>query len=210
MRRGFTLIELLVVLAILAITAVIVVPAIGRSATTQVSMATKDSLRLMRYARNMALQTQQPVYLTFSPGKIVLSPTEGGAVAPSEENPEKGKPDAKKGKRALPANAVEGGDVEEVGLTKHYAQVAFTLLGFDDSIRQGRSADSKQSDFARRGLSEEPLQKGEGETFTITVRANGTTRPFSMRVHEKDAASDSGGDRVAFDFLCSGTIADKE
>ena len=72
-KRGFTLIELLVVLAILGIAVAVVVPQIGNSASTQVSMAAKDTLRLMRYARNMALQTQQPMEIVFSPGRIVLA-----------------------------------------------------------------------------------------------------------------------------------------
>ena len=67
MRGGFTLIELLIVLAILGALTFVVVPAMSISGSVQVSLAAKDTLRLMRYAHNMALQTQQPITLTFAP-----------------------------------------------------------------------------------------------------------------------------------------------
>ena len=66
MRNGFTLIELLIVLAIFSVTMAIIVPTFSMVSSAQVAMAAKDTLRLMRYARNMALQTQQPVTLEFS------------------------------------------------------------------------------------------------------------------------------------------------
>ena len=48
MRRGFTLIELLIVMAILGVMMAIIVISGGMVSATQLSMATKDSLRLMR------------------------------------------------------------------------------------------------------------------------------------------------------------------
>ncbi|MBR4317479.1 MAG: hypothetical protein IKT85_01880, partial [Kiritimatiellae bacterium] len=63
---------MLIVMAILGVMMAIIVMSAGMVTATQVAMASKDTLRLMRYARNMALQTQQPVTLTFAPGTITL------------------------------------------------------------------------------------------------------------------------------------------
>ena len=109
-RAGFTLIELLIVLGILGVMALAIIPSFANMGGLQVSIAAKDSLRLMRYARRVA------------------------------------------------------------------------------------------------GQDDEEERKRESDTFTITVRANGTTRPFTMRVYERD--SDSKGDTLSFDFLCAGTIGD--
>lgn len=220
MRGGFTLIELLIVLAILAAMAFVAVPSFDSLASTQVSMAAKDTLRLMRYARNMALQTQQPVLLDFAPGEIRVrsafdSPDQ--AAAPAQT----GKGASQEGETQGPGrDAVVAGDVESVDLTRRYANVAFALVGYDDSILQGRSAgDRDRADFNRRRPgqdAEEEEARGdwrtrgrvaEEERFTITVRANGTTRPFTLRVHERE--TESAGDTIAFDFLCSGVIGDE-
>lgn len=220
MRGGFTLIELLIVLAILAAMAFVAVPSFDSLASTQVSMAAKDTLRLMRYARNMALQTQQPVLLDFAPGEIRVrsafdSPDQAAAPAQTDKGA------SQEGETQGPGrDAVVAGDVESVGLTRRYANVAFALVGYDDSILQGRSAgDRDRADFNRRRPgqdAEEEEARGdwrtrgrvaEEERFTITVRANGTTRPFTLRVRERE--TESAGDTIAFDFLCSGVIGDE-
>lgn len=212
LRRGFTLVELLIVLAILAVVSVVVVPSLSAIPSAQVSMAARDSLRLMRYARNMALQTQRPVTLYFEPGLIRLASdfdTETADVAQDTETPEgaKEKPRVK--------NALEAGDLETVGLTKRYDAVSFAFVGYDDSVSQGRTVDGTAADFTRRvaGQGEEeedvsPRRRGEPEPerFAVTVRANGTTRPFTLRVRERD--TDRQGDLISFDFLCSGRIGD--
>ena len=72
-RAGFTLIELLIVLGILGVMALAIIPSFANMGGLQVSIAAKDSLRLMRYARRVAIQTQQPVTVTFSPGQIRVS-----------------------------------------------------------------------------------------------------------------------------------------
>ena len=220
--RGFTLIELLVILAILGVAIAVVMPQIGNSASTQVSMAAKDALRLMRYARNMALQTQQPMVVTFSPGQIALSSAfdEGavGAVAREETaQAESGEGAAKQS----PGVTVEAGEIDAVGLTKHYDQVTFTFLGYDDSVTQGRSAeDGAPADFRRRVPGEEEAQlasaaglsvRSAGEPFSITVRANGTTRPFSLRILPREdlERGEETGDKLSFDFLCAGTIGEQ-
>lgn len=216
MKRGFTLIELLVVLAILGIAVAVVVPHIGSATSTQVSLAAKDALRLMRYARNMALQTQQPMVVTFSPGQIALSSTldEAVAVPLGESGTDAASEGA--GKRS-PGVSVEAGEIDAVGLTKHYDQVAFIFLGYDDSVTQGRSAeDGAPADFRRRVLGEEEelsrlRAPAAEETFSVTVRANGTTRPFSVRVLPREEAErgEGVGDLVSFDFLCAGTIGEQ-
>ncbi len=220
MRGGFTLIELLIVLTILAAMAFVAVPSFDSLSSTQVSMAAKDTLRLMRYARNMALQTQQPVLLDFAPGEIRVrsafdSPDQAAVPAQTDKGA------SQEGETQGPGrDAVVAGDVESVGLTRRYANVAFALVGYDDSILQGRSAgDRDRADFNRRRPgqdAEEEEARGdwrtrgraaEAERFTITVRANGTTRPFTLRVHERE--TESAGDTIAFDFLCSGVIGDE-
>lgn len=216
MKRGFTLIELLVVLAILGIAVAVVVPHIGSATSTQVSLAAKDALRLMRYARNMALQTQQPMVVTFSPGQIALSSTLDEAVAvPLGESGTDAASEGS-GKRS-PGVSGEAGEIDAVGLTKHYDQVAFIFLGYDDSVTQGRSAeDGAPADFRRRVLGEEEelsrlRAPAAEETFSVTVRANGTTRPFSVRVLPREEAErgEGVGDLVSFDFLCAGTIGEQ-
>ncbi len=221
-KRGFTLIELLVILAILGIAVAVVMPQIGNSASTQVSMAAKDVLRLMRYARNMALQTQQPMVVSFSPGQIALSSAfdEGAAEPSAREEPDDAGADEGPAKRS-PGGAVVAGEIDAVGLTKHYDLVAFTFLGYDDSVTQGRSAeDGAPADFRRRVPGEEQEQLAgaarssaqlAGEPFSVTVRANGTTRPFSLRIlpREDVERGEETGDKVSFDFLCAGTIGEQ-
>lgn len=202
MRSGFTLIELLIVMAILAVAVAITVPNMDAITTTQVSLAAKDSLRLMRYARNMALQTQQPIIVTFEPGKISLAsaldePTARTAPVNTEEASPEGA-----GKVAFD---LTGGELDQVGFAKSYERVDFRFLGYNDSITR------ENKDLWRRvpGETEEAAaafssQVDEGP-FSITVRANGTTRPFSIRVYEREG-NEANGDQIDFDFLCAGTI----
>lgn len=224
MRRGFTLIELLIVMAILTVTMAIIVVSAGAVSATQLAMASKDSLRLMRYARNMALQTQQPITLTFAPGVITIAsafdsasatPTSGietytpsnqanASDTTSSEDTEKTA--SSKGSRLVT------GDIEEVGLVKYYEGVAFEFIGFNDSIQVGRSANRDKKDFDRRvaGEADEEagdLKRKERDTFSVTIRANGTTRPFTIRIYDSEAP-DQEGNLVTVDFLCTATIAE--
>ncbi|MEG1479418.1 MAG: prepilin-type N-terminal cleavage/methylation domain-containing protein [Kiritimatiellia bacterium] len=195
MRRGFTLIELLIVLAILATMMAIIVPSFSMVPSVQISMAAKDSLRLMRYARNMALQTQQPITITFSPGSIALSsPLDDSHVTTSniEEKSSSTVPASASAPSSM-RTAVQGGSVEEVAITKYYDLVGFEFLNYTDNIENSTSVLSTE-------------KKTTASTFSITIRTNGTMRPFKLRVHEKDDESGRGGDVISFDFLCSGTI----
>ncbi len=205
-RSGFTLIELLIVLGILGMMALIVVPSFSGLASMQVSMAAKDSLRLMRYAHNVAVQTQRPVTLTFAPGLIRLTPA--GAPEAEDAPADAETPPGAEGEAREPKVALEGGDVSTFGLTKRYKDVAFAFLGYDDTITQGRNLAGEKADFGRRvaGQVGEEARKQAAEAFTVTVRANGTTRPFTLRVFPQGA--ESGGDVVSFDFLCAGTIGE--
>lgn len=224
MRRGFTLIELLIVMAILTVTMAIIVVSAGAVSATQLAMASKDSLRLMRYARNMALQTQQPITLTFAPGVITIAsafdsasatPTSGIETSPPSNqanasdttSPE----DAEKTASSKGSRLVTG-DIEEVGLVKYYEGVAFEFIGFNDSIQVGRSANRDKKDFDRRvaGEADEEagdLKRKERDTFSVTIRANGTTRPFTIRIYDSEAP-DQEGNLVTVDFLCTATIAE--
>lgn len=211
MRRGFTLIELLIVLAILSVTVAILVPSFSTVSSAQVSVAAKDTLRLMRYARNMALQTQQPVTLDFAPGSIrVSSPFDQGVPLPKPDEGEAKGEAGTPARRKAPPNALQAGGIDTVALTKAYDLVAFEFLGYDDSVRSA-SRSQRPTDFTKRAaathVEEESLTEPQGDTFSVTVRANGTVRPFSIRVYERD--TEKRGDTVSFDFLCSGTIGEE-
>ncbi len=214
MRRGFTLLELLIVMAILGVMMAIVVPSMGALPSTQVSMAAKDSLRLMRYARNMAIQTQQPVVLTFANGSIAISSSYDKDVKPAAEG------EATTSTKPIGTSAKEGqfavnaGRIDTIGLEKKYDAVAFEFLGYNDTVSVYRASETP-ADIQRRTITSSTSLDGvmtrstEEESFSITVRANGTTRPFSIRVYEREN-DQSTGDTITFDFLCSGTIHDDE
>lgn len=218
-RCGFTLIELLIVMAILGVTMVIILISSGTVSATQVAMASKDTLRLMRYARNMALQTQQPITLTFAPGVITLeSPFDKTLrldTASDKESEDVAKTPTKtlSSEEKAKGSTLNAGDIEAVGLTKYYEGVGFAFVEYNDSIKMGRSATRDQTDFHRRVAGEASADVGETRrqqqtTFSVTVRANGTTRPFSIRVYNADAAEDKCN-LISFDFLCSGTIGNE-
>ncbi len=213
MRRGFTLIELLIVMAILGVMMAIIVPSFQMMPSTQIAMAAKDSLRIMRYAHNMALQTQQPITVTFSPGTITLaSPFDKQQTKKATETPADESHLPKEQTTANLPNQVETDGLDSVGLVKRYKEVDFEFLEYKDSVAVRRSTSGKAEDIHRRapGQSASPIlgfdEETEGETFSITVRANGTTRPFAFRIYERGKEG-VGGDVVTFDFLCSGTIS---
>lgn len=217
LRRGFTLIELLIVMAILGVMMAIIVMSAGMVTATQVAMASKDTLRLMRYARNMALQTQQPVTLTFAPGTITLdTPFDRDAtVAPTtslEDEADTKQSSASETSSPTKGSPLVAGDIEAVGLVKYYENVAFEFISFDDSITLGRTSNKTPADFQRRVAGEADETVGErtrqkAESFSVTIRANGTTRPFTLRVYDQEASEDAGN-QISFDFLCTGTIGE--
>lgn len=211
MRRGFTLIELLIVLAILSVTVAILVPTFSMVSSAQVSVAAKDTLRLMRYARNMALQTQQPVTLAFAPGSVRLSsPFDRGEPPATQtgEGESQGE-GAASARRKSPPNTLQAGGIDTIALEKAYELVAFEFLGYDDTVRSGSR--HRPADFTKRAAAAHPEETlaadSPRDVFSVTVRANGTVRPFSIRVYERD--TEKLGDTVSFDFLCSGTIGEK-
>lgn len=208
-RAGFTLIELLIVLGILGVMALAIIPSFANMGGLQVSIAAKDSLRLMRYARRVAIQTQQPVTVTFSPGQIRVSVLEDEEqteeeLTDTQKDDDKGDQETNTKAPRKPSDHIEENEVDTFNITRACEKVAFAFEQYDDHLV---SADKGQ-DFRRRvaGQDDEEERKRESDTFTITVRANGTTRPFTMRVYERD--SDSKGDTLSFDFLCAGTIGD--
>ena len=217
LRRGFTLIELLIVMAILGVMMAIIVMSAGMVTATQVAMASKDTLRLMRYARNMALQTQQPVTLTFAPGTITLdTPFDRDAtVAPTtalEDEADTKQPSASETSSPTKGSPLVAGDIEAVGLVKYYENVVFEFISFDDSVTMGRTSNKTPADFQRRVAGEADETVGErtrqkAESFSVTIRANGTTRPFTLRVYDQEASEDAGN-QISFDFLCTGTIGE--
>ena len=66
-HRGFTLVELLIVIAVLVIAAAIVIPSIGSAADTQAVSAARVLGSDLEVTRSLALTTQQPHSLVFSP-----------------------------------------------------------------------------------------------------------------------------------------------
>ncbi len=211
MRRGFTLIELLIVLVIMAAVMTIVIPSYSAMASVQISHAAQDSLRILRYARNMALQTQTPITITFSPGQIRLEavadtrpqltytvaeaePETSSIVRSGHRTAEVEEDESKpKATSAKDTAAVQGGTIEEIGITRRYDRVAFAFEGYDDTVGE-----------ALRGHPADNIDENAG-TFSITVRTNGTVRPFTLRIYDR-GGDGTGGDLVRFDFLCSGTI----
>jgi len=65
--RGFTLVELLIVIAVLVIAAAIVIPSIGSAADTQAVSAARVLGSDLEVTRSLALTTQEPHSLVFSP-----------------------------------------------------------------------------------------------------------------------------------------------
>ena len=190
-RAGFTLIELLIVLGILGVMALAIIPSFANMAGLQVSIAAKDSLRLMRYARRVAILEDEEA-------------AEADPTQPQEDPKAKDEaPDAKAPRK--PSDRIEENSPDSFNITRACENVAFAFEQYDDHLA---SADKGQ-DFRRRvaGQDDEEERKRESDTFTVTVRANGTTRPFTMRVYERN--TETKGDTLSFDFLCAGTIGDE-
>jgi len=83
-RAALTLIEILIVVMILAIGAMIVIPSIGSTADAQAVGAARVLQADLEVARSLALTTQQPMSLVFSPDKQsykVVANYAGGAYA---------------------------------------------------------------------------------------------------------------------------------
>ena len=81
---GFTIVELLIVLMVLAIAAAVVIPSIGTAADSQAISAARVVASDLEVARSLAVTTQQPYSLVFSPDlkayKVVAN-YGGGAYA---------------------------------------------------------------------------------------------------------------------------------
>jgi prepilin-type N-terminal cleavage/methylation domain-containing protein len=82
--RAFTVVELLIVIAVLVIAAAIVIPSIGSAADTQAISAARVLGSDLEVTRSLALTTQQPHSLVFSPDRQsykVLANYSGGPYA---------------------------------------------------------------------------------------------------------------------------------
>jgi prepilin-type N-terminal cleavage/methylation domain-containing protein len=67
-RRGFTLIEILCTVSILAIAAVFSMPLLGNgNANVKLVASTRSIMADLFYAQNLAMSSQEPVYILFSP-----------------------------------------------------------------------------------------------------------------------------------------------
>lgn len=224
-QRGFTLIELLIVVAIAGVLLSVIVINMGSATSISVSMATQDSLRIIRYARNMALQTQQPINVLFTQGRIEIIPTELknitiSATTNKDETltqKETFNEEETKSTSFLDPNRLEGKGFDEIALVKYYQNVNFKFLSYDDNVNSfHRNGKKEHNTFERRiDLDGTPNKVDEeGNTsFTLTIRANGTMRPCTFQVYACDEEGDgdhTGGNTVSFDFLCTGKIADDE
>ena len=81
---GFSLVEILVVIVILAIVAAVVIPNIGSGADSQAIGAARTVKSDLEVARSLAVTTQQPYSLVFSPDRQsykVVANYAGGAYA---------------------------------------------------------------------------------------------------------------------------------
>lgn len=82
--QAFTIVELLIVIAVLVIAAAIVIPSIGSAADTQAISAARVLGSDLEVTRSLALTTQQPHSLVFSPdlqSYKVLANYSGGPYA---------------------------------------------------------------------------------------------------------------------------------
>lgn len=223
-RYGFTLLELLIIIGVLAVMTMVVAPSFNAISQIQVSLATEDTLRLIRYARNMALQTQTPIHVTFTENCISveapesekkLTYTTAEIKDPEDEDlQEEVTPSEKQSTvnqtattQHLP-NRLETHGFDTIEITKYYQEVNFKFVEYNDLIQRNSS---DHGNFERRiDLDAQPeVVDEEGVTsFTLIVRANGTMRPCTMRVlpGDTDTADRKGGNTITFDFLCTGKI----
>jgi prepilin-type N-terminal cleavage/methylation domain-containing protein len=221
---GFTLIELLIVIAIVGILLTVVVINMGSAASMSVSMATQDSLRIVRYARNMALQTQQPIQILFTKGRIEILPPERKQIAretiiaSDEQGSTKSSKENEKTSQVIEKdpNRLEGGAFDDIALVKYYNNVNFKFLSYNDNISYNKSKKNEHNAFERRFNPDTTPESSDedGETsFTLTINANGTMRPCTIQVYPCDEEGNNDGaegNTITFDFLCTGKIADED
>jgi prepilin-type N-terminal cleavage/methylation domain-containing protein len=222
-RLGFTLIELLIVISIVGVLLTVVVINMGSSASMAVSMATQDSLRIIRYARNMALQTQQPINVLFTQGKIEIIPQEIRHITqPSSTSLKEDDTDVKalhnetSNTQLKDPNRLEAGTFDELALVKYYQNVNFKFTAYNDNIRLHNNNQKRaHNEFERRiniDASPENTDNDGISSFTLTINANGTMRPCTFQVYACDETGEgesASGNTVSFDFLCTGTIAEE-
>ena len=186
-RAGFTLIELLIVLGILGVMALAVIPSFGGMGSLKVSLAAKDALRLMRYARKVAIQTQQPVTVAFSPGQIRVSvdgdePAEDGAEAEAAREPEDDKP-----KQRRDSDRLEETDPESFNLTRACEEVAFGLGGVQGKLGRARVDDGyAQTDSACHGRLAADAYLKLGADEGLGGAATFQIEPFHLRGARRD------------------------
>ena len=87
---GFTLAELIVVIVILMIAAAIVIPNIGTASDTQATSAARTLASDLEMARNLALMTQRPHTVLFSPTRQsykIVADYSGGTYAATQAIP---------------------------------------------------------------------------------------------------------------------------
>ena len=219
LRSGFTLLELLIIIGILAIMTMVIAPSFNSIGRIQVSLATEDAMRLIRYARNMALQTQKPIHITFSNNCISVkaeehkqkltyttadfldeqldTPTIEAITTPIEET-----------KKENPNFTIETNGFDTIDITKYYQEVRFKFIEYTDLVRHKTNL---HGEFERRidpNQLPEKVDEDGSSTFTLVIRANGTMRPCTIQVYPEgsDTISARTGNTINFDFLCTGTI----
>lgn len=237
MRKGFTLIELLLVIAILGATMMILMPNIGTLGGTQASLATQNAIQLMKYARNMAILNQLPIDVNFAQdGSISVSAQEVVSVATiagdidelsSQEDDKSNNawdddattspPVSKQSKQS---EGVKGGSLDEIGITKFHPGVGYTFVEYLDDFEeekktantgfrsQRKSQDELDEEDEDKDYDSDLSLSSRTESYTATIKSNGTCRPFIIRIHDADLPE--SGTEIRFDLLATGKVLEHE
>lgn len=200
LQRAFTLLELLVVITILGIMAAVIAPNIAAGLQgTKVSIAARNCVQAVRYARTMALlhQTETEVFFDESGTAEVrakVSSYVANAFADIRE--------------AAEAEADFGVDESERddGLGTNQVAEVVAAKSFADEINSKFVSDNVGFSFLGYTDSIDKISSGDDETnsFAVVFRSNGTCRPFRLRVTSKD--NDDDFMTVSVDMLGVGKI----
>lgn len=194
------MLELLVVITILGVLAAVITPNIAAGLQgTKVSIAARNCVQAVRYARTMALlhQTETEVFFDGSGTAEVRAKVSSYIANAFADIKEAADAEAEFGiDESERDDGLGTNQVAEVVAAKSFADeinskfvsenVGFTFLGFTDSIDKVSNGND------------------EANSFAVAFRSNGTCRPFKIRITSKD--SDDDFMTVSVDMLGVGKI----